>query len=198
MASEKSVLLIPFKRFEFHTEMPLADINDVNKLEKNEFYPLMLANFTQAFELNSNAQLQFQIIDNEDLAELYKKVSYEMQGSQGHFMSNLERFDKSAFKSMLEDYDCDYVIFINWYRIMRTKKAAKVGKIRKINQYGMHFIDYDVYNEKQELVQKESHMDFSVEPTGENLSRLGVHLDDLRPVYSELAKEISENIQGIK
>ena len=60
------VLLIPFGRYEMHTEFTLPELNNYNDMEKDQFYPAILKEFTSAFETHHGDNIVFKTIDSED------------------------------------------------------------------------------------------------------------------------------------
>ena len=191
----KRVLLVPFNRFELHTEIELSLINKANNIKQDEFYPNLLNAFHESFILNSNDQVTYHVIKPEDYKELIKYVNQAV--TKGHFESFLNDLEFKDYKAILNAYDCEYVLFINWYRIKDIKRSIKIEKLKHIERYSEHSIDYDVFNANKNNVLRMSAVKFEVEITEDNYKKLGVRLKDMPPVYKKLVDQISVEILNV-
>ena len=123
---QKKVLLIPFNRFEFHTELKLSVINDINKMEKDQYYSALIQAFGDAFVLGDFARVKYFVMSDVDYASIMPYIRFMSNGKEGHYASDLELLHQNIYQKLLEDYDCDFVLIINWYRILESKESVKL------------------------------------------------------------------------
>ena len=189
--SSTSVLLVPFHRFELHSEFTLQEINEINKLEKDQFYQELLQIFTAAFETYNRNGIRYKVLKNEDWQHFTFNSTYEFIQKKSHYSCDLERFTLNDYQELLDEYNCTYLLVIPWYKIQESKEKVKTKEVRRIGLYSNHVIDYDIFNRKKELVTYEASKEFHAEASIENLPTKGLMLKDLAPAYGVLVNEIS-------
>ena len=190
----KKVLLIPFNRFEFHTELKLSMINDINQMEKDQYYPALVQAFSDAFVLGDFNKVKYFVMSDVDYASIMPYIRFKSVGKEGHYNSDLELLHQNIYQKLLEDYDCDFVLIINWYRILERKESVKLKGGRRFGIYTEHLIDYDFYDDQKHRLSYGANKKFKVKPTVDNLEYGGVRISELRTVFKELADNISEEI----
>ena len=191
---QKKVLLIPFHRFEFHTQLKLSYINKVNQMEKDQYYPALVQAFSDAFVLGEFIRIKYSVISDEDYSAIMPYIKFKSVNKEGHYASDLELLHNNIYQKLLEDYDCEFVLIINWYRIFERKESVKLKGARRYGLYSEHLIDYDFYDDHKNRLSYGANIKFKVKPTVENLQYGGVRISELRPVFKNLAGEISEEI----
>ncbi len=192
----RTILVIPFSRFEFHTEIKLSKINEANKLTGDQFYPLLISSFSEAFELNSTERVTYKNISELDLKDIGPYLKYDLIGSKGHYTCNLDSLNKQTLKEILDKYECDYLLTINWYRIISDKTSYKQKGIKKITLYSSHFIDYDYFTREGTLINQDSRVKIEVKANSSNAQYMGLRLEDLKPEFKNLVDEITLNLTG--
>jgi len=190
----RNILVIPFSRFEFHTEIKLSTINEANELSGDQFYPLLISSFKEAFEINSTERVSYKNISELDLNDISPYITYDLVGSQGHYACNLDSLDKKILKEILDKYECDNLLTINWYRILKDKTSYKKKGIKKITLYSSHFIDYDCFTREGTLINQDSRLKIEVSANSSNAQYMGLRLQDLKPEFKKLVDEITLNL----
>lgn len=192
--SHNRVLVIPFNRFELHTEIKLSDINKANGLEGDQFYPQLLVHLTEAFEFASSEEVAYKVISEEDLMKISKEMRYGLIGNEAHYSCLIEKANAEVIRQLLDDYECDYLLTLNWYRIKEINASVVVDKRKKIGVYSYHYIDYDFFNRNLKLLKRASELGLEVKTTPENFKYMGLRLLDLKPYYKTMVDEITLNI----
>jgi hypothetical protein len=188
------VLVIPFSRFEFHTEIKLSEINKANGLEGDQFYPQLIAHLTEAFEIASSEEVAYTFVTEDDLRIICKELRYGLIGNEAHYSCIIEKANEEAIRQLLDNYECDYLLTLNWYRIMETNASLIINKKKKIGVYSYHYIDYDFFNRDLTLKTRESKLKMEVSATADNFKYLGLRLQDLKPYYKKMVDKITLNI----
>lgn len=191
----RTVLFVPFERFEFHTELQLETINKANNMASDEYYPALISTFNESFILNSSNDVQYKIIEPGDFKELMKYAEHVMVG--GHYRCDLDELKLSQYAELLNKYECDYMLAINWYRIMRVRRSIKIDKTKKYQVYGYYAIDYDLFDRNKLIKLDRSMVKYEVPISTDNYLYNGVRLSDLIPVYKLMVDEITMNISNI-
>lgn len=194
--AQRKILVVPFDRFEFHTEIPLEMINEANGFELDQYYPALARTMTDAFTLGSSKESVFVVIGESDYNMLRRYLKFRFNGKEAHYECSLELLHKNIYQQILEEYNCQYMLVIDWYRIMQKKEGVTVNKIRKVDVYTEHYIDYDLFNKEKVRIHFDEQLRFKVEVTEENLKYHGVRLADLRPVFQRLVSRISQDIRS--
>lgn len=191
----RTVLCVPFERFEFHTEIQLKTINKANNMSSDEYYPALISTFNESFILNSSNEVQYKIIEPADFKELMKYAEHEMVKS--HYSCNMDELKFSQYAELMKKYECDYMLTVNWYRIMRVKRSIKIDKSKKYQVYGYFAIDYDLFDRNKLIKLEKSMVKYEVTISAENYLYNGVRLSDLIPVYKLMVDEITLNISNV-
>ena len=191
---QKKILLIPFSRFEFHTELKLSWINGINQMEKDQYYPALKQAFGDGFVFGDFKKIKYALISDADYTSIIPYIKFAVVSKEGHYASDLELLHQNIYQKILEDYDCDFVLIFNWYRILERKESVKNKGARKFGVYTEHLIDYDFYDNKKHRLSYGANKKFMVVPTVENLQYGGVRISELRSVYKKLAVDITKEI----
>ena len=190
--SSTTILVVPFDRFEMHSEFTLEELNRINHLEKDQFYQEMLQNFTVAFETYNGNGLKYKIINNEDWKQFKFKSTYTYIQKEAHFGCDLNAYEVTDYQELLDRYNSSYLVVIPWYKIIEHKEKLKTEDSKRLmGLYSMHLIDYDIFNRNKDRVYYEASKKFSAQVTEENMKYYGLRLQDMIPTYSMLVHEIS-------
>lgn len=189
--SSTKVLLVPFDRFEMHTEFSLKEINEINHLEKDQFYQELLQNFTAAFETYSGNGITYKNIEQEHWKQFKFKANYKYVQKEAHYGCDFSEFDLGDYQELLDEYNCTYLLVIPWYKIQESKEKVKTKEVRRIGLYSEHQIDFDIFNRDQERIYYEALKKFKAKATEANLKYKGLRLKDMIPTYSKIANDIS-------
>jgi len=190
----RQILVIPFSRFEFHTEIKLTTINEANGLSGDQFYPLLVNAITEAFELNSTERLSYKIIDQQDLMKISPFLKYELIPGKGHYTCDMGNLDKKILKEILDKYNCDNLLTLNWYRILNDKTSYRKKRTRKISLYSSHFIDYDVFTREGTIIKEASRVGIEVPADSSNIQYMGLRINDLKVEYKKLVDGVTLHI----
>ena len=87
------VLLVPFGRFEMHTEFTITELNRYNEMEKDQYYPALLKEFTSAFETHHGDDVAYKTIDSEDWKDFKFIVNFTYIQKEAHFACDIEPYD---------------------------------------------------------------------------------------------------------
>ena len=194
VVKQKKVLLIPFNRFEFHTELKLSWINAINQMEKDQYYPALRQAFGDAFAMGDFRTIKYIVISDADYTSIMPYIRFSFVGKEGHYSSDLELLSSNIYQKLLDDYKCDFVLIVNWYRILERKESVKLKGVRRFGLYSEHLIDYDFYDHKKVRLSYGSNHKFMVEPTEDNLQYGGVRISELRTEFKKLANDVTEEI----
>ena len=188
------ILIVPFSRFELHTEINLKEINEINGYTGgDQFYEQLKSTLMESFQLNSTEELLYKVISDVDW-DVLQPIKYNLKQKNGHYEANLEACPASKVKEILDKNECDYLLTVNWYRILEEKEMVKKDKVNKIGFYSSHYIDYDVFTRERTIIRSGIHQEFSVPPSAQNLNYQGLRILDLKPVFKNVVDEISVNI----
>lgn len=164
-------------------------------MEKDEYYPALVDVFMESFKLNSGDRIQFFIIEPKDFKLLMTYLEHEFHN--GHFSAVLNKMKFNEYNNLLSKYDCQFLLTINWYKIQSTRRSIKIEKKKKSTDYGIHVIDYDVFNANRMNVLEVSNEKFEVLITAQNHAFMGVRLQDLAPQHKKIVDQIVEEIYSL-
>lgn len=198
-AQSKRVLVVPYTRFQFVSEFSLEEIAMHNDVKSDEVFSVYQSELNTAFTGYEN--LTFIPISSEDYGEIKKFIRYNIDKFKGrkYNASNLSLLPDEAYKSLLEENNASYILFINWYKISKSVHTVYVGDRNKRTKYSTHLIDYDIYNrEKVKISGKANYPlkcgDF---PTQSVINHKSLNAKELTVCYKslldELAKELSNS-----
>lgn len=193
----KDILVVPFDRFEMHSDILLDDINAVNNFDSDQFYVTIVKYLAEAFEINSNEKVNYKVISEVDLTKIKPSLYYNFIKNSAHYSCLIDSLDKKTLKELLNENLCDYLLTVNWYRIKQTKITVKVDSKKKVSLYSSHYIDYDLFTSTGTLIREGSQLEFQVPVNPENYKKMGLSTEDLRPLYTELVNRITGNILTI-
>lgn len=193
----KNILVIPFDRFEMHSDILLDDINSINNFVSDQFYVTIVKYISVAFETNSNEKVNYKIITEADLAKIRPSLYYNFIKNSAHYSCLIDSVNKSTLKEILNENLCDYLLTINWYRIKQKKISVKVDSKKKVAFYSSHYIDYDLFTSFGTLIREGSQLEIQVQVNAENYKKMGLFTDDLRPLYPQLINDITGNIINV-
>ncbi len=190
----KNILVLPYDRFEFYTDIELTKLNEINNLSGDQLYGKMIESLGEAFELNENPRIFYKVVTRQDMQKIRPYIKYGKEGGKSHYASNLSNLDDQVYAELLNGYDCDYFLTINWYQIIKDRTSYKKKKVKKIALYSYHYIDIDLYSKNKKRLMYIGEARFKVPANEENLQYLGCRLVDLKPEYKKLVDEISKRI----
>ncbi|MEQ9063808.1 MAG: hypothetical protein RIE58_06505 [Vicingaceae bacterium] len=191
-------MLIPFDRFEFHTEFKRSYINQLTGMQNDEYFFTLTRVFSDAFVLGDFEHVRYQLISVRDYKNIESLLKFEMNNAQGHYAANLSSIHTNLYQKLLQDYQCEFVLVFSWYRIFEVTDNVKLSKARKYGQYSEHMVDFDFFDDQQNLITFGANQRFRVVPAEENMKYRGLRISDLREAYRDLAGDISRQILPIR
>lgn len=192
--AEKRILVILFNRFQLHTEIPLEKINEINEIEGDLFYPRLLNAFRDVLVTFSENSVKYVVMADHSHPEITSKLQYEMMGNTAHFMCNADGIPMNIYKELLDEFECDYLLTVNWYRIITSKATVKKKGIKKVGLYTSHFIDYDLFSREKVSVVAKSGKKFELNATEANLKYMGLRLNEMNPLHFNMIRDMHSGI----
>lgn len=177
--AKKTILIVPFNRFEFHTEYPLHEIADANEVGKYEVFDLYRNNFLNTIATHECTAFRFKVINAVNLSFLTYRVSYEDDKKYGYYASNLSRLTVADLQRIMHTYNADYILFVNLYQV-KKEIFFGMGKASLGAPFSSHFIDFDIYNAQKERLGWQQRYEIENLLTTESLARKGLHSSDLK------------------
>ena len=190
-----TVLFMTFDRFEFHTEVKLSYINKVNSLEGDQYYELLSRAFIDAFVLGDFPNVEYREMSSEDCHRILPLLSFKVYHGMGHYAANLDDLHQNMLQKLLSDYDCQYLMIVDWYRIFESLESTKSKNVKQFNTYAEHMMDFDLFNSEKKRTDYGADLRFGVKPTPDNLKYSGLRISDLRLEFHKLAVEISRGLK---
>jgi hypothetical protein len=179
--SVTKILVIPFSRFEFHTEFDISEIAEVNNTSTDSVY-LLYRNALMAVLLeNKTKNIEFVLpsYNDEKIIKAAVKCSYASKPER-HYKADLSAVDLKKFNLLLKKYDTKNVLFINWYKIEKTyqNNLNGAGKARK--PFAEHYIDFNVIdNNKNYLISKGKFYFKETKPSAESINSKNLRIQDV-------------------
>lgn len=187
----KKVLIIPFGRLDFDTEYTLSEMAEINGIEEKEVFNAYKETFLNAFSNLNNSEIQFV---NEPAAykEFKRKITkaYTKKNKPNYYAVNLSKVDTVAFRAFMQQQQADYILFINWYRIIKEIYQV-IGEKPPRKPYSGHFVDFDLYdNSLNKIEGKGKHrLAFGVSDKSEIVFK-SLRLKELKKGYNNFANYI--------
>lgn len=194
IAKKKVVLIVPFNRFDFHTEFSLHEIADQNRVEVKDVYDLFKQSLLNSFVSSDCETYQYRIISDFHLNYLKRRITYSMSRKPMHYSVDLSMVQSSDLKQVMDDYQASYVLFLNWYHIKKDNKAVTTEGYRSSGM-SRHFIDYEVYNSDKDVLLWAHEHTFETNLNKEILKTMGLRVVDLQKTYKLLPLEICKGLQ---
>lgn len=146
-SNKKRVLVVPPSRFEFVSEFDLEVIAKKNEITVSKVFLTYEKALLNSFRVYQDENFEFIPVQASIFHPYKKLIKYEYGKYNGKQYNavNLKRFSDKDFTSLMEQHNCDFVIFITWYDIQKESFTRK-GKKRKRVKYAGHYLDYDIYN----------------------------------------------------
>lgn len=152
-SNKKRVLVIPPNRFEYVSEFDLEVIAKKNATTSSNVFLLYEKALLNSFGKYKDENFEFVPVEALKLQPYKNLIKYEYGKFKGKRYNavNLKRFREKDFTNLLEQHNCDFVIFITWYDIQKEAFVRK-GEHRKRVKYAGHYLDYDIYNLFQQQI----------------------------------------------
>ena len=84
------ILIVPFSRFELHTEINLKEINEINGFTGgDQFYEQLKSTLMEAFQLNGTEELLYKVISDVDWDAL-QPIKYNLKQKKWFCLSLLQ------------------------------------------------------------------------------------------------------------
>jgi len=194
--NKKKVLVVPFSRFEFNSEFTLDEMAQANNVNSDEIFDVFQQNILQSLKNYQDENFEF-VLENQKIYErILSKISYNYQkfNHQKYYAVNLKTFSQKEFKEILDFYNADFIVFINWYQIKKGTYVS-LGRKKKRTAYASHYFDFDIYNLFQQKIYGKGRfkLDFDA-PTSENLQYNLLRMKEVVKGYQYFAKYIIEQI----
>lgn len=191
-SNEKTtVLIVPYHRFEFHMEYPINHLATANDVEVSEVYAAYLEALLTTWSDHEDSAYAFVAIKNIDLQEVWARVRYGFDSKDRYYGSDLSDLDSSECANILEYYQADLMLFVNWYHV-KSAAMQRVLVNGKSENYptSFHTLDFDVYTVDKTKVAFGKNLGFVVDLHSFNYDTRGLTTRDLVPYYHELADDI--------
>jgi hypothetical protein len=177
--SKKTILIVPYNRFEFHTEFTLDELAEANGVNKYAVFDLYQDNVLNILATHSCTAFNFKVINTVNLHFLMYRVSYQSNNKKGYYASNLDRLKTDDLKRIMLTYDADYILFINWYHI-KNEVILNLGKASRGRAFSSHYVDFDVYDRTKNIITWKHKAKIDNLDTEESLLRKGLKITDLK------------------
>jgi hypothetical protein len=196
----KRIVVVPFDRFGFESEIPLGFIGQVNEVKSEEVPDLYWKNMINELS-KENTWLYFFQISETDRLILSKRLQREFKTEKpSHYGMNLTTLGEGALQQLLENYSADYILFVTRYHIQ--KKLLYAGRSfdgSKFIPWATHSIDYELYNKEEELIVIGDGSEISSRnPTDETYLSEGVLLSLLDRGIEELILDLYDKMKAYK
>jgi hypothetical protein len=186
---KKKIILIPYSRFELHSDVAIETIASINDVNPNDVYGLYASTLQNAFWNLKNDSIMFITLSEEDFSTFSKRVFYEYQKQKPpHYAVDLSRVDNTYFNSILTKYDAAEFVFINMYQIKRAKKSAPVAGKKTSYKYSNHIIHFDVIGKDRKQIYGEGNLYINLEnPDVRDIKTMHLKKETLLKAYTKLA-----------
>jgi hypothetical protein len=194
---KKKILVIPYVRLEFHTDIPITEIATINKISSNEVYKLYVNTFIETLQSSGDDNFEFITPEGYDLNKLQAKIRYDYNKKESYYAVSLNKIAQEDFKALLEKYHADLIVFINWYRIKKsTVHVSNVGgKLRK--PFTNHYIDFDIYDKfKRKIFGTGKYLIQSELPTPSNYTYKNLRVKELVIGYHKFGIHLLDIIEN--
>lgn len=187
--TKKKIILVPYSRFEFHSDVALETIASINLVNPNDVYGLYATTLQNAFWNLKHDSVMFITMSEEDFTAFSKKVFYEYQKQKPpHYAVDLSRLDNAYFNSILAKYDASEFVFINMYQIKKAKKSAPVAGKKTSYQYSNHIIHFDIIGKDKKQIYGEGNRYVNLEnPDVVDIQTMHLKKETLLKAYTYLA-----------
>ncbi len=193
-ANDLNILLVPYNRFNFHTEYKLSEIAEVNQIESKEVYNAFLGTLLKELVYN-DSNLHFKVVDQSDLAFFMKNVNYSFDARKGYTSCNINPIPASEWENILDYYEADAIMFLTVYRIKSTSKSMAGSQSGRM-PFSKHYIDYEMRGFDKSRTDVFGTFEFPLEINGTVLSSKGLKLTYLADAYEEFAIHINTQRHG--
>ncbi len=186
---KKKIILIPYSRFELHSDVAIETIASINDVNPNDVYGLYASTLQNAFWNLKNDSIMFITLSEEDFSTFSKRVFYEYQKQKPpHYAVDLSRVDNTYFNSILTKYDAAEFVFINMYQIKKAKKSAPVAGKKTSYKYSNHIIHFDVIGKDRKQIYGEGNLYINLEnPDVLDIKTMHLKKETLLKAYTKLA-----------
>lgn len=198
----KRLLLVPFDRFQLHSDFSFKELAEINKWDSTEVFDQIRQNFIAHLPDSQDQIIYIQLPDNEyyglhnRLPKIYKRKPIDHEGV---LIDPI--LEGGQLASMLQSYAADYILFINKFSIIgRVLMGGRTyGDGAKTLPWSAYKISYELYDGQGKLIALDDGQ--IIKPKGPNdetyLSK-GLLTSHIIDRYNQLTKEIGQNIQAYK
>ena len=146
-SNKKRVLVIPPSRFEFVSEFDLEVIAKKNEITVAKVFLAYEKALLNSFGSYSDENFEFVPVEATKLQPYKKLIKYKSGKFKGKRYNavDLKGFSEKDFTNLLEQHNCDFIIFITWYDIQKEAFTRRGGHRKRV-KYAGHYLDYDIYN----------------------------------------------------
>ena len=189
-----NVLVVPYHRFEFHTEYPIEEIAKQNGIDKSLVFNMYQGKLLSTLAEYRCEHYRFRIINAANLDYLQRRVSYEAERKPvNYYASNLGLLQESDLQRIMNTYDAEYILFLNLYSI-RKETIIGIGRGESNMPFSSHLMDFDLYDaSKQKLLWAHK---FEIPPlkTSESIGHKGLRVTDLTTGFEAVAAYVCEQM----
>ncbi len=197
ISAQKRVVVIPYGRFEFHSDHDLKTIGEYNKIDPNQVYNAYKDSLLAALT-RYNAGTQFFVPKKADLDGIAAMVTYEYRKKPiAHFGVDVADFSPALFELLARQYEqSHYVLFINWYKIKKTRYSTLSGASKAKVPYTYHFVDMDLFDVRRNWIAGAAQFEIKSDaPSTKALFFKNLRLKELRTGYKNFAVALDEWIK---
>lgn len=202
-AQEKDrIAIVPFGRFDFHSEFSFREIAEHNSWETEE---LVYSSYSQSLLESlskSTEKKQFFMLPQTEV-NLFQTQIPKVYKSKPitHSGVDLSRIKENGrLESIMESLGADYLMFLIKYEIKGKMLTTTVGSGgSKFLPWSRHLLTYEVYNKNGDLVVLADQFEIKPKsPKVESLETHGTVLDDVTPSFEKVKLDVEEKLEHYK
>jgi hypothetical protein len=196
------ILIVPFDRFDFESTFSLSEIAAANELQSDEeVYPFYRNHFIKEFSTSSTQVVLFEL-QQSDRRQLMSKLprAYKRKPVTHHGYELQAYVESGKLENLMNNYAADYILFISKYfisnRLLTTKKSFENSKFLS---WSRHEIDYELYDQKGELLIVGDHIQInSNSPNQANFQSAGLIAVELNQGIIEVRDKLIKLLNEIE
>lgn len=201
-AQKQRVIVVGYDRFQFVSQYPLDEIAKVNQMESSAVFTEYQKSTIEAFTSFSNDNFEFVALQNFQYLVLRKQIKYQLDKFDGkkYNATNLSLLSLENFQNLLQQYQADFILFVNWYSIEKNVHTAYVGDNNKRFPFSLHKLDYDVYNKEKTKVIGKGNIELQCGqfPSDEMIQEKSLKAVSLKACYVDLINELLKELSATK
>lgn len=197
VTAQTRVVVIPYGRFDFHSDYDLKTIGEYNKIDPNDVYQAYKDSLVSALQRH-NKGTTFFIPKQADLDGIQGLVTYEYRKKPlAHYAVNIMELNPAMVQLLTRQYGrSHYVLFINWYKIKKTRYSTLSGASKAKVPYTYHFVDMDLFDVRRNWIGGAAQFEMKMDaPSTKALFFRNLRLKEVRTGYKNFAVALEEWIK---